>query len=843
MKPNKISLRRWPSRIAYLSAALSMSCGGGSSDGQPRKVCPESAVREPLTLPTSARLLLTQSLVSKLQARAAAKESSWLALAKQCDGYATGTVHPPSGNAYPSSTSVGQGYQGDGYLAAISTLGLCYRTTKGVDDAAALKYAAAGGKVLEAMSMPANVGGAKPSTDSGYGIRNYGVGMALGYDWLEPDLSAAQKAQVVAALNTWIDWYDQNGFTKNDPIANYFVGYFLAKTYTAIATEKANPKAAAYWNDVETHLWGQLVKPKYSAYMSGGGWPEGWQYGPRAVRGIAECLWGVKTGKNLSWHTQLPQGPQQAQYLNYFVWPSFERIDDQGTVRAGAKLTPSATLYTSLATILGELGDPAASIARAVAADVLATGNDDRDPWQKFLYWDAAQPSATYKTRPLSYAAYGPGHVAMRSTWDSNASWGAMSAGRYIGSQDSGEQMFNAGGLSIVAGANPVLVNATGWIPQTAGTAGEDFVYADSWGGSGRRLYNTFFVDNPGGVISPGQNSASPASSKAQLARFEDGGTYVRVSAANLEDQYGSASNHPVKAYQRDLVYLRPGTFVLFDRTVVASASADRWMAFHTPVAPSAASVSDATQRRFDVSSAGVVRGSLRLLLPQSPQVKLVTLPGGTTRIEAHATGSPEQKWLSVVTTGVVVPEQSRLTSSNGNAVGVAVHAAREQVVLFPADQSVNATLSSVVYTVPAGTDADHVIVDVQPSATGYAVTALPVGSSFSLSVSPGGGFQASKAGVLAFTLTKGGSVTSGASSTPPGGGSGGAAGGTGAGGSTNTGGSSGAAGSSDAGMGAGGDAGGGGSQGVAGGANGGGSAAAGVGGAGGVQAATSRCD
>ncbi len=455
-----------------LAALAAAGCGGGNG-GAPKNACQETSS----ALSTSAKLFLTQSVVAKLQARAAAQDPAWIALKKQCDAHVSGTVYAASGNAYPNGGSIGQGYQGDGYLAAIRTLGLCYRTTKGVDDAQAAKYAATGSKVLEVMSAPVGSGGAKPSTDSGYGIRNYGVGMAIGYDWLSPDLSASMKLQVITALNSWIDWYDKSGFTNDEPIANYFVGYFLAKAYTAVATEGENPKAAAYWSDVETHLWGQLVKPKYSAYLKGGGWPEGWQYGPRAVRGIAEVLWGMKTAKNLSWYAELPQPSEQSEYLRYFVWPSLARMDDQGTVRSGGQLSPSAALYTSLATALEELGEPDAAMARGFAADVLATGKDDRESWQKFLYWNPALPTAGYDSEPLSYAAEGPGHVAMRSSWDKDASWAALSAGRYIDAPDSGEQMFNSGGVSVVRGGEPVLVNATGWIPHTAGTPGEDFVY------------------------------------------------------------------------------------------------------------------------------------------------------------------------------------------------------------------------------------------------------------------------------------------------------------------------------------------------------------------------------
>ena len=90
--------------------------------------------------------------------------------------------------------------------------------------------------------------------------------------------------------------------------------------------------------------------------MTGGGWPEGWGYGPRAVLGVAELLWAVKTAKGLDWGTELPQARDQAQYLTHFAWPSLLRMDDHGTVRSGNALKPSTALVSGLATILQRFG-------------------------------------------------------------------------------------------------------------------------------------------------------------------------------------------------------------------------------------------------------------------------------------------------------------------------------------------------------------------------------------------------------------------------------------------------------------------------------------------------------
>jgi hypothetical protein len=746
---------------AAVVAVLTSACGGSGSSSSCVEAPAVASKQEQLTERPSARLFLTDDVVARLQQRAAAGDPAWTELAAKCDGWATGTMHAPNGSDYAKFPSVGEGYQGDEYLPVIRGLGLCYRTVRGVNAEAEARYAAAGGRLLEAMSTPPSAGGMSPATNWGYGIRHYGVGMAIGYDWLYPALSSSLRERVITSLNTWIDWYDGAGFLRNEPIGNYFAGYLLAKTTAAIATEGDNPKASAYWQDVETRLWGTLAKEQFGERLRGGGWPEGWGYGKKAVLSIAETLWAAKTAKNLDWWSELPQLTEQARYVTYFAWPSLKHMDDQGTIRAGTHLRASAELTSGLSTILQASGDGYAGKVRGFADDIVATAGDDREPWARFLYGDPNAARASYTDQPLSYVAEGPGHVAMRSTWDKDAVWAELAGGSYINAPDSAEQMFNSGSISVVQGDTPILINATGWIPQVAGSAGENFVHDDAHGQRQRRLYNTFFVDDASNLFNPGQNNFGPDQSKAHVERYEDGGGYVRARAANIEDQYGWRGTRPVSQFTRDVVYVRPGTFVVFDRTAVAAAGADQWMSFHTASTPTAAAAADPTTRRFDVTA-----GNIRTLLPRNADVKTVALPGGTARLEVHA---PErnnaQQWLTVVSAGGGTAEQTRLSAADGNvtagdAVGVHVRGERDQVVVFSAEHSGVAALSSVEYVVAQAAAADHVVVDVAPSSNGYAIAAMADdGGALRISVTPGGPFMPSAASVLSFSVGADGHV------------------------------------------------------------------------------------
>ncbi len=696
----------------------------------------------------AARLYLTAGVIARLKARAAAKDAAWTKLQTHCEGLTKGTFNTPKQSAYPDFPNVGQGYQGDGYLPEVMDLGLCYRVTEGVDDAAATRYGAAGAKLLETMATPAASGGQSPSTDSGYGIRNYGVGMATGYDWLYPALSSTTKQTVIDALHAWVDWYDKSGFLHGYPISNYFAGYLLAKTDTAIALDGDDPKAADYWSDVETRLWGQLIKPIFSASMKGGGWPEGWQYGPRSVQAYAEFLWAVATGKQKDWWHELPQGAEQARYLSYFAWPSLKHMSDEGSVHAQTALKPSATTVASLAMMLEYNCDRYAPYARSFASDLAATNGDSGDPWQAFLLWDGSLAQTSYTTQPLSYFAAGPSHVAMRSSWQKDAVAAQFVSGTYIDSPDSGEQSFDSGNLVIVQGDTPIIANPTGWLAQAAGNAGESFAYADSYGsGAQRLLMNGFFVSGAK------QIPATPTQASAHVERYEEGGVYARARGVKLEGMYSGQ----VSQVTRDLAFVRPGVFVVYDRTTVTSGG-DQWVSWHTAGAPVSATTADASQRRYDVQMGGATIGSVRTLLPRNANMVTTSLVNGAAyRIESHAASpTPTADWLTVVTAGGAVPEQTRLSASDGNVttgdvVGVNVLSTKNAVVLFNADHAGAATTSTLTYAVRPTADADHVLFDMAPSTTGYSVTATASGGTVTVHVQPGGPVQVSSNGTLVF--------------------------------------------------------------------------------------------
>src|ERR1019366_5886164 len=741
-------MRLFPmSRVGLAMAGISMGAIAAGCGASSPSSSSSSSVSSALS--SSPRIWLTGAVLAGLQQRAASGDAAWKSLSARCDADATGTVNPPTGAAYPNPPDIGQGYEGDGYVPEILALGLCYQTAAGVDATSATRWAQAGARVLAAMATPPGSGGQPPSTDDGYGIRNYGVGMAVGYDWLRPALDATTKASVQAALDSWISWYDTSGFINTEPIGNYFAGYLFAKGAGAIALEGDDANATTWWSDVTTHLWGQLAAPAYSPELAGGGWPEGWEYGPLAVRNVCGFLWAANTGKGMTWWNDVPAAHAEAEYIGQFAWPAPNHTDDRGTIHSQAVLSPSASTAAMMATVMQQQGDALASTARGVANDIVAVTSETIDLWQKFLFWDPGAATTASSSLPTSYLASGPGHVAMRSSWATDATWASFSSGPYTDAPDSGEQLFDQGGLAIATGDQPVLVNATGWLPQAAGENGESFVYDDSWGSETRLLNNTFHV---AGTI---QGAIAPPQSTTHVERFEDGGSYVRARGAAIEQMYTPSGT--VTQFVRDVAYVRPGTFIVYDRTTSATAGTDQWMSWHVPGTPTQSTSSDGTPR-FDVPTGGTIRA----LLPAGASTATTNVLNVVTRVEVHSSAAT-QDWLTAVTTGGA-PNVERLSAADGNVTSGAVVGAHvvgsptESVVLFPSDHAATGQTTGADYVVAQAASAEHLLFDVAPG--GYTVTAtLNAAAKLAIHVASGGSQTPTANGTLAFTVSATGAV------------------------------------------------------------------------------------
>ncbi len=746
------------------------------------------------------RILLDEATLRRLRQKATAGNIEWATLKEQCDLYLGGSVEYPDGNNYPDNGSIGAGYQGDGYLHPLLNLGLCYQTTKTVAADTAPSYGAKGADILDKMSdPPGSPHWACPLRDDGYGIRNYGIGMALGYDWLYDALTPALRAKVYTALNLWIDWFEHGGicpdgpqqdggFERDYPMGNYFAGYYAAKALAALATEGDNPQAPTQWDDWLQRMHLQMVQPYYADHMIGGGWPEGWNYGPLATENMIWPALAARTAKGLDLvhNSVAPFNFPLEVGLNliHFSWPNRLSLDDRGALYGSDNpaRTPSY-LYSVLAGVLASWNDPSAPIVHSFAREVRNLQGEVGMPWQDFLFWDEDAPEQDFKTLPLSYLAQGMGTVAMRSSWQTDAVWGSFTSGPYVAYPGSGEQYYDQGSLAIVRGGQPLLANATGALLRNTpggdeGSSFEQPIYDDLYGsnetdptlGNGT-LFNIFYVR----ADRYGQTGVEPDQTKTRIGLLVDAGPYVYIRGTDLEDMYrraGDGTSPLVGAWTREVIYLRPRLFVLYDRTAVSDAGADQWMAFHFAGMPAEVGAPSNGMHRFDVNVGTTFAGSVTTLLPYNHANTLVNVFNSNKvyRLEVRpGTPATDQRWLTVFDAADApgtVALATRISAADGNVLSGEVQGVllsepgTNHVVLFgtgPESQPVSGTISYVVPTAPTV----HLLANLAPN-TAYSVSVVATGSNQTITVAPGSGFTSDDKGSLYLTTNAQGEVAVG---------------------------------------------------------------------------------
>ena len=778
-------------------------------------------ITEPAASGAHPRIILDAPTLATLRARMQARTQEWTALKGTCDSYIGGTVEFINGNDYPDRPGVGEGYQGSGYMDALMPLGLCYHTIVASDPTTAAKYATTGVAILMAMSDPAHqiaddCNCAVPLRDDGYGMRNFGVAMGIGYDWFHDQMTPAQLTQLQTALSQWFTTFEtdpKDNFEYAHPQGNYFAGYYAAKCMAALAVQGDSPLGDTWWNDWYNNQHLGRVAPYYRTNLAGGGWTEGYaQYGILATRNQSLPALAVKTAKGID---LLQAGNPQSSYtypvdnprwLMAFTWPTRDLIDDRGELYGtGDPLiwpgTGSLDTYRLSAGILAMLGDPMAPMMHKYARDAKTAldtlGVGDSTEWIDFLFWDPNAPETSdYSSLPISYLAPGMGGVTARSDWSTNATFMSFVSGPYINNPGAGHEAFDKGSLAIERNKNPLVVNADAWLShEPNGDPGWTLTYDDRYGNwsadhsiGNRTLYNTFQVrqlDGQGNLVAPyGQSSRQRSDgARTKIGRFEDGGSYVLTVGQFLEDMYYPFRNpdtgqpticpgasSAVTSLSRQIVYLRPSQFIVYDRSGICDASLDQYLAFHFPANPVEVTAPAAGLHRFDVNP-GQFAGSMTIILPANAATVTTDRLSSDSRTwnklwrtEIRATDAPTatRRWLTVFDLAPSSAQVASVTAVqvvSGPAVGALLQSSTGNSAVISGTAPVGTAIAGPLgYVVPAA-QTRHVITDLTPS-TGYTISVSVVGANHSVSIVQGGGSTSSANGVLTFQVSASGQVT-----------------------------------------------------------------------------------
>jgi len=451
----------------------------------------------------------------------------------------TGASSPAAGSTYYVTVADGAGTTvSSGYSINTGNLTLTFAAPPAANQAVMVSYL--GNNYEQTGNGLGGVNGVQPD-GPGYPMRTFNPGLARVYDALLDSalLTPALKAEFYGVLNKQADWctnycFENDGTGGN--VGNYFIRGLLGGTLnTAYGTDTDNPNAAqlkAQANTLLAQLYEGIVK-----YLPGGYGPQG-QYANGTTNDILEFLslyedlTGLELTSRLDWTSN--------------VVPA--------TVHATKP--DLATFYDG-----GDWDDlPATPIIDGMQGFLTYQPNHPAAPYARQLVTESGQtPASTgtvmdYRTAyPLSYFGQGCPFYA-RSNWTAGAVWMSLTSND---TNSVAHQHRDAGHMTINRGADYLLKDAGGY------------------GYDSTLYHNTLLIDDrniagydPVSVYPPDQGSWG---TEAQLTKHADGGSYA-YAQADFGPSYvnNDGVRNSVTRALRSVVFLRPGTFVVFDQIQTA---------------------------------------------------------------------------------------------------------------------------------------------------------------------------------------------------------------------------------------------------------------------------------
>jgi hypothetical protein len=376
--------------------------------------------------------------------------------------------------------------------------------------------------------------------------------VALVYDWCHDKLTEEQRSRWVAysnraVANVWdhkqARWgntvYPWTGWSVDNPSNNYYYSFLRATMLLGLASHGENPQAKRWIDHFRvTKLEGELI-PTFNRDLQGGGSREGTGYGT-AMKNLWLLYdwWERSTGERIAART--PHTLASMAHLMHSIVPTRDRLAPTGDHArdASALLFDYHREYLLVQMALFP-DEPLSGVARTLLEQSTV-------PQMKnaFMYYaDFLYEQPALKARPLSelstaYWGPGTGQLMMRSSWEKNATFSNFICGPYTESHAHRDQ-------------GSFVVFKDTWLALDANLFSRSGIDQDEM------MHNLVRFDGPGGTAKQAYGST------CVLRAFADQPHYSYVSARMTANYRADAG---VKKSERDYLFIKPDTFVVFDR-------------------------------------------------------------------------------------------------------------------------------------------------------------------------------------------------------------------------------------------------------------------------------------
>jgi hypothetical protein len=410
--------------------------------------------------------------------------------------------------------------------------------------------------------------------DTGYSSRFLGKHLAMGLDWLDgyPGFPPDLRRDLIAMLVRWSDYVRDHGYWRGSPVSNYGAGHYVSRVMTALALRDRSPEAPRLIREVLDYRQHNAVPALRGdpPSLKGGFWAEGWNYGVLATentllpgyaleiagligRADAEREWASEVIKHL-----LAASPAPGQIFGGGDWFSY----------------PPPFPPPTMSLLLGSLAsDPDAAAYAAFALQGIPLGDNPR--YVEMLFPGSTSAPKSWQDLSLNHLSSGTGFVALRSDWGAQSVWLGTLFGNLVPCD---HQTYSPGLLQINRGPDALVVDAnavaTNQEPRNKSQFSNALVVDDGGAGVQTYRYNMgFWYGRPG----------------VRLVTFEEGASYTRVlgdygAAYSKNDADGQGG--PVSSLTRQIVYLRPNRFIIYDSAATKQPGYLKQLRFHALTRP-----------------------------------------------------------------------------------------------------------------------------------------------------------------------------------------------------------------------------------------------------------------
>ncbi len=483
----------------------------------------------------------------------------------------------------------------------------------------------------------------------------------LVYDWAYDRLTPAQRTRWLTYANqaVWNVWHYQSatwggvsypwsGWSVDNPANNYYYSFLRATMITGLASRGESAQAQTWIDTFRTAKLETQLFPTFNSDLPGGGSREGTGYGV-SLRGLFRLYdwWERSTGERIADKT--PHTLASMAFMLHAIVPTLDRLAPTGDHARES----TAALFDYHREELLELMALYPDERLAGVADTALAASSVPEMANRFMFVaDFIYNPPVLNPEPqdalsTAYWAPGTGQLAMRSDWTTGAAYSNFICGPYTESHAHRDQ----GSFVIYRGS---------WLAYDSNIASHSGIEQDE------DRHNLVRVTQSGSPVTQVYDQTCHMAALANTPHF----TYALAQVTPL---YTGKSQ--VSKVEREYLFLKPGTFVVFDRVVTAGAGISRIWTLNTPAAPT-----------INGDRISYVAGANRLdvyrLSPSGLTATTTNVDGGT-RIDVADGAGTQSLFLHVIDTNGAVTAAVRSDGAGQTGVQITFADGRTALVRF----------------------------------------------------------------------------------------------------------------------------------------------------------------